>query len=432
MTHTRFEMAPEFWLSDHPTPEEIDGILTFLTERGTFRFPTLSTGLFSAAAAENPEFRLTGYQYVWTRDNCHIAHALWVTGESKMALKAIRALLDFYSRHRHKFVAIIQGTTSARDPMNRPHIRFDGESLSEIDIHWAHAQNDALGYVVWLASQLLHSGDLIATDADLELLNLFAQYFSTIEYWQDEDSGHWEETRKIEASSIGAVVAGLTSLRNYVADHPSNLIEITLLNDLIDQGRRELLKILPAECVQPDPAQHRLYDSALLFLIYPLNIVDDVMADQLVRQTVTHLQGPIGIRRYQGDSYWCANYRDLLAPEVRTTDFSEDMSIRDRLLKSGQEAQWCLFDPILSVIHGQRFLETDDSAILTEQYRHLKRSLMQLTDAHSRFPAYRCPESYFLEQETWIPNDITPLLWTQANLRLALHWMRKSAAYLIR
>ena len=38
-------------------------------------------------------------------------------------------------------------------------------------------------------------------------------YFQAIRYWQDEDSGHWEERRKIEASSIGAVVAGLRELR---------------------------------------------------------------------------------------------------------------------------------------------------------------------------------------------------------------------------
>ncbi|WP_437224017.1 glycoside hydrolase family 15 protein [Planctomicrobium sp. SH661] len=427
MTHPRHGMSPEHWLSDRPSAREIDGIVSFLTERGAFRFPTISTGLFSAAAAENPEFRLTGYQYIWTRDNCHIAHALWVTGEKEMAIRATQALLAFYLKHQQKFLDIITGKVDPSEPMNRPHIRFDGETLSEIDVRWAHAQNDALGYVLWLSCRLIRAGDLHPTPEQLELFHLFARYFAAIQFWQDEDSGHWEETRKIEASSIGPVVAGLTELRAYLADHPSVPIDPVLLNDLIAQGRRALLEILPAECIQPDPSQNRKYDSALLFLAYPLSIIDDELTSQIVEQTVEHLAGPIGIRRYLGDSYWCANYRDLLSPEVRTTDFSDDMSARDSLLKPGEEAQWCIFDPIISIIHGRNYLESGDPRDLERQVAHLRRSLKQLTDEHSRFPAYRSPESYFLEHGQWIPNDITPLLWTQANLRLALHWMKKSS-----
>lgn len=432
MTHPALNTSPESWLSERPTTEEIDGILSFLKSQGTFRFPTLSSGLFSAAAAENPEFRLTGYQYVWTRDNCHIAHALWATGEKEMAVSAVRALLAFYQKHRQKFSDIITGAVDPAESMNRPHIRFDGEALEEIDVRWAHAQNDALGYVLWLTSKLLRSGDLTAAPRTLELLNLFAQYFSAVEFWQDEDSGHWEEARKVEASSIGPVVAGLCELRNYLADHPSELIDLTLLNDLIEQGRQTLASILPAECLQPEAGKHRLYDAALLFLIEPLQVVNDEMAGRIIQQTVEHLQGPIGIRRYLGDSYWCANYRDLLSPEVRTTDFSDDMSARDSLLKPGQEAQWCIFDPILSVIHGTRFQATGDPVEFISQCHHLRRSLKQLTDIHDRFPSFRCPESYFLEHEDWIPNDITPLLWTQANLLLALHAMRRSVGPQVR
>lgn len=426
MTHPRHGLLPEVWLSGCLGPSGIDEIVAFLTEQGTFRFPTISTGLFSAAAAENPEFRLTGYQYIWTRDNCHIAHALWVTGDKAPAIRATKALLAFYLKYRHKFTDIISGKVDPAEPMHRPHIRFDGESLTEIDVRWAHAQNDALGYVLWLVSKMLRAGDLSVTMAELELLNIFAQYFARIEYWQDEDSGHWEEARKVEASSIGPVVAGLTELRAYVADHPSELIDTILLNDLIDQGRRALHEILPAECIQPDAGKSRRYDAALLFLAEPLQVIDDAMAAQVVSETVEHLAGPIGIRRYLGDSYWCANYRDLLSPEVRTTDFSDDMSARDRLLQPGQEAQWCIFDPIVSVIHGKRYLESKNPVGFELQKKHLLRSLAHLTTEQCRFPALRCPESYFLEHGQWIPNDITPLLWTQANLRLALHWMRKS------
>jgi hypothetical protein len=40
----------------------------------------------------------------------------------------------------------------------------------------------------------------------------------------------------------------------------------------------------------------------LLFLIYPIGVVDQTMADQIVDDVVGHLQGEIGVRRYIGDS----------------------------------------------------------------------------------------------------------------------------------
>ena len=416
------------WLSDSPSEDDVEEIRQFLTEAGTFRFPTLSSGLFSAAAAENPEFRLTGYQYVWARDNIHVAHALWLTGEKEKAAAAVSSLLEFYSKHRQKFLDVLEDRADAADPMQRPHIRFDGESLSEVDVRWAHAQNDALAYVLWLACKLLRSGDLQITPKSIDVFQLLVQYFEKIEYWQDEDSGHWEETRKIEASSIGTVVAALSELRTWLTDQPESLIDPVQLNDLIEQGHRALAAILPAECVQESPLQNRRYDAALLFLIFPLNVVDDSMAETIISDVREHLTSDIGIRRYLGDSYWCANYRDLLSADVRTTDFSDDTSSRDALLKPGEEAQWCIFDPILSVIHGQRYLETGDAREFQLQLHHFRRSLAQLTTEESRFPAYRCPESYFLEHGRWIPNDITPLLWTQANLLMAIQVMKQSTA----
>ncbi|WP_437192168.1 glycoside hydrolase family 15 protein [Planctomicrobium sp. SH527] len=419
-------LPPELELSDSPTAADVSRILSFLTDQGTFQFPTLSSGLFSAAAAENPDFRLTGYQYVWTRDNCHVAHALWATGDRESGVRAVKALLQFYGKSRQKFLDIIEGRMLPTDPMQRPHIRFDGESLTEIDVRWAHAQNDALGYTVWLSCKLMRAGNLTVTHERVDLLRTFVQYFQAIRFWDDEDNGHWEEARKIESSSIGPVVAGLVEFRALLAEQQIEFIDAVLLDDLIEQGRRTLLEILPAECIQPDLSKNRRYDAALLFLIYPLAVVDDEMAAQILADVDKHLTGPIGIRRYIGDSYWCANYRQLLSPEVRTTDFSDDMESRDRLLQPGQEAQWCLFDPIVSTIWGERYRVSRSQGDLQKQIHHLRRSLAHLTAEGPRTPAFRFPESYFLENEEWVPNDICPLLWTQANVLLALKSMSDS------
>ncbi len=405
----------------------------FLADQGTFDVPILPTGLFSAAPV-TAESEYTGYHNVWVRDNIHVAHSLFVQGQIGAATASVTALTGYFRKHRRRFEAIIDDPGLAGDPMNRPHIRFNGESLEENAEKWSHAQNDALGYYVWFYCKLALAGHITVSTSDLEMLALFPLYFNAVGYWQDEDSGHWEEARKISASSIGAVVAGLEELLSLMATQPVAEIEtprgsvtFELLESLLEKGRAALFAILPHECVQPDPAKRRLYDSALLFLIYPLGIVTGGMAERILGDIEGHLRGDYGVRRYLGDSFWCANYKELQDESMRTGDFSSDVSGRDALLQPGQEAQWCIFDPILSAYYGRSYVETGDRSALDKQIYYFNRSLNQLTKAGGAFPAYRCPELYYLERGAYVPNDVTPLLWTQANLGLAFVEMQKSA-----
>lgn len=414
------------------TVGETDQLISFLDSQGTFSFPALDNGLFPAAIAHES----TGYQSIWVRDNIHIAHALYTVGNGEAAGKAMTTLTEYFIKHRDRFDEIISGKYQATEIMKRPHIRFDGNTLSEIDEKWAHAQNDALGYYVWLYSLLMLHGKLTPTRESLELLAAFVRYFEKICFWEDADSGHWEEARKIEASSIGTVVAGLSMLKRFLDQsnnwtqftYGKNPVSVTFINELIQQGQSALSAILPAECNQSNPLLSRKYDSALLFLIFPLGIVQKEMAEAIMEDVRTHLMGEHGIRRYVGDSYWCADYKDVLSEDDRTSDFSDNQENRDKLLKPNQEAQWCIFDSILSVIYGQRFLKSGDIEDSQKQRMHLDRSLNQLTTHESSFGAYRCPESYFLEKGKYIPNDITPLLWTQANLMMALHQWKQTVA----
>lgn len=432
MTHLMDDLIRDRYRAD-----DVRAITRRLIEHGTFEFPTLSSGLFSAALAQSEELEYTGYQNVWVRDNIHIANHFHVLGEHHRAARAVAAITQFQHTQRGKLRDIIVGKANPQNVMLRPHIRFDGEKLAEVSEQWAHAQNDAIGYWLWLASKLAREGHWQPTGEDIKLLSNFVQYLEAVRFWEDEDSGHWEEARKIEASSIGAATAGLIALREYFLTMASSQMPVGATKSFIDQtcrraealiehGQQALKAILPSECVQDDPAKRRRYDSALLFLIYPLQIVDGEMADTIVKDVVTHLLGPYGIRRYLGDSYWCADYKKLLDPANRTIDVSDDMSARDRLLQPGGEAQWCIFDPIISVIHGLRFQQSGDAGELKKQTEYLNRSLRQLTSDGGAFPPLRCPESYYRENGVWGPNDITPLLWTQANLRLALHFMEQS------
>ena len=59
------------------------------------------------------------------------------------------------------------------------------------------------------------------------------------------------------------------------------------------------------------------------------------------------------------------------------------------------------------------------------QTAYFNRSLSQLAVIKSKgADELRAPEAYYLENGHYVPNDHTPLLWTQANLWLAVNQMR--------
>ncbi len=421
------------FLKDSYTREDLQKLESLLMESGTFEFPQLSNHLFPAALALQEDTEYTGYSNCWVRDNVLVSYGLYAGGQVDKAVSCLKTLANYFIQYRHRFDKIIDGTSDPSDPMQRPHIRFGGEGLAELDQQWAHAQNDALGYFLWVFCRLIRVHDLEPTSEQMELLGLFVRTLHAIQFWEDEDSGHWEEVRKIAASSIGTATAGLLEFSQLYDERPELFPEdmkfcerVDVLEDAITRGRHALNAILPYECIQKDPQKNRKYDAALIFLIEPLRIVQGEMADTILENVKTHLQGEFGIRRYLGDSYWCADYKEKLSPEKRTDDFSDNQAERDALLIPGQEAQWCIFDPIISVIYGRRYAESGDEADLKEQMKYFQRALSQLTPEDSRYGGLKCPESYYMEHGKYVPNDITPLLWTQANLLQSVAWMKHS------
>ena len=413
---------------------DLQNIIALLGDRKTFDFPTLDNGLFPAAIVSDST-QYTGYAAVWVRDNIYVAHCHYILGDIETALKCVRCLMQYFSQHQHRFRNMINGKLNPDNVMQRPHVRFNGEDLTEIDQNWQHAQNDALGYFLWFYCRLISDCILQPSPEELEILTLFPLYFEAIAYWQDEDSGHWEEDRKVSASSIGVVVASLRAFNKLFIEYDlisdycrsqNQLVTLELLDRLILKGSDALKAILPAECIQPEKA--RRYDAALLFLIYPLNVLDDVTNERIIEDVINNLQGKYGISRYLDDSFWCRDYTDL--PEnIRTsisTEREQWLQEQGRGLKQGESAQWCIFDPILSAIFGIKFQKTQQIEYLEKQTFYLNRSLGQLTAADSKVGGFKCPELYYLNQDKYVPNDATPLLWTQANLRTALTIMEQS------
>ena len=185
------------------------------------------------------DFELSGYHNVWLRDNIKIAWAhLSVDNDATIPLNCIQSLTAFFAKYRHRFTDIIDGKADPADPMNRPHIRFDGTQLTENTEKWAHAQNDALGYFLWLSCTLILRGDLAIADADWALFAQLVRFWNVVEVWQDEDSGHWEEVPKVAASSIGCVVAGLSLLHDLMQKPEVTKRTVQCQSSHHDQRRR--------------------------------------------------------------------------------------------------------------------------------------------------------------------------------------------------
>jgi phosphorylase kinase alpha/beta subunit len=416
-------------------PADLDALERLLAGWGVLDLPALPNGLYAAVARPAARTTWTGYGHTWVRDTVHVASVAWERGDVGSAARTARALLGWFALQAPRFEACVRGEADVQDPMQRPHVRFLGETLRESPQWWPHAQNDALGYGLWFLSRAALSGLLPLDAGTAGVLLRFPRYFAALDYTEDADSGHWEEGRKVNASSIGTVVAGLTALRGLLRARPELAREpgAELADPLLEQGRAALLRILPHESRgNADPRLDRRADAALLFLVHPLRVVTGAQAEAVLQRVRTELLSPLGIRRYLGDSYWCADYTRHFDESVRTGGFGGDLSARDAALLPGTEAQWCLFDPLLACVHGWRFLATRDPRELQQQTWHWNRALGQITGADCALGEGLCPEAFWMPDSSapgrWEPNDDTPLLWTQALLASALGAQRNSAA----
>jgi len=414
-------------IAESYTPESLAKIKKVLAEYRTHEILPVANGLFAASSSQAPD-SVTGYQNVWIRDCIMVADSFRRRGQLALPIACIEGLTRFFEKQLPRFREIIEDPvrTYREDANRRPHIRFTAQTLGELPEKWPHAQNDALGHALWFRFLLANSGVLPMTAADYKIYSIFPAYFEAIAYWLDRDSGAWEEGRKVNNSSVGAVAAGLEEMRKFhegdsrdreQVPAPVSAAEMDKLRQMIAMGRERLDTTLPFES-PPD----RMVDAALLFLIHPLDVVRErEMEDAILGLIQARLKGEIGVKRYAGDSYFCQDYDEWFPPEKMSTDFSERLDFRDAHLQPNCEAQWCIFDPLLSIIYGQRFLANrSDSASFHKQVHYFNRSLAQVTATG------KCPELYFLRHGGYIANVHTPLAWTQANQALALYLMEKS------
>lgn len=397
------------YIRDAYTVNDLDALRTYLESQGTFEFVPLTSGLYPATPTNSEAGR---YRYVWVRDNVHIAHALWQSGSEEEAVTVIQALVRYFDRHADRFDACIDGRVDSTDPMQRPHVRFDGDTLDEVSEPWSHAQNDAHGLFLWLTGCMLHAGVWEPDATAVKVVSRMLRFLVALPFHTDRDSGAWEEERAVRASSIGAVCAGMRVWHALLHDWNHDLSHH--VQSVYLEGRAALDRILPYEVHSEEV---REYDAALLFLVEPLRMIEGDQAQSIVDRLVSRLQGQRGMKRYERDAFWGPGY-DQLSASLRTSDASNDASFRAQYAVAGKEAEWTLFDPLLARYYSRKADLLGDSAAAVRSAQHINRTLAALVRTSSG--TLLLPELYYHTQGERIPNPIVPLYWAQANLLLSL------------
>jgi phosphorylase kinase alpha/beta subunit len=174
-----------------------------------------------------------------------------------------------------------------------------------------------------------------------------------------------------------------------------------------------------------------------------LEILEDSLAQQIVEEIIANLRGELGIRRYMGDNFWCRDFQNLPKNIQNSpyTDRQDWLREHAKEIVLGEEAQWCIFDPIISAYYGRKYQsKSSKPEDLRLQIQYLNRSLNQITqkgyiveerspegiDKSVEIPEFKCPELYYIQKGRHTPNTSTPLLWAQANLLIALEAMKQS------
>lgn len=308
-------------------------------------------GLF-AASKKNVS---TGYNMAWIRDNVYAVLGLEATKHMQEVKRTLRALFDIFKKHEYKIDWMIrQPHPKARH--RYIHARYDPFTGNEIWDDWGDKQNDAVGGFLFKVGELENRGVHVMRDEhDTRIIRKLVQYLEAIEYWHDPDNGVWENDEEIHASSIGACVAGLREVQTFVDVQP----------ELIQRGRDALRAMLPRE------SHSRKVDLAQLSLIYPYNVVDEQMREEILKNVEFHLVRDNGVVRYHNDWYY---------------------------KKDGREAEWCFGFVWLAIIYKQ--------LQMPHKYAFYMRKTVEIMNDKGEIPE--------LYEGGVTPNENTPLAWAQS------------------
>ena len=172
-------------------------------------------------------------------------------GDYETVQKTYRAILDIFKKHEYKIDYAISKKPEYTHQYIHP--RYNPQTFDEYWEEWGNKQNDSIGCVLFEIGELekKQKGLIVQSDDDRRVLQKLVWYLSTLEYWQDPDSGMWEENEEVHASSVGACLAGLISIQGVEG--------VEVPPELLENGQNMLDAILPRE------SKGKFVDLALAF-----------------------------------------------------------------------------------------------------------------------------------------------------------------------
>ncbi|MEK7639271.1 MAG: glycoside hydrolase family 15 protein [Patescibacteria group bacterium] len=324
-------------------------------------------GVFTASAHDVP----TGYDKAWLRDIYFMTLAFIETGEVEPVRRAAKALLQVFVKHKDKINWAIEH--KPHYAWQYIHARFHPETFEEYWEEWGNSQNDATGEVLNLIITLEELGvGIIETDDERAMVQKIVDYLVTLEYWQDQDNGIWEENLELHASSVGSVVAALKKA--------ARVSWLSVPEGVIEKGETSLRQLLPRE------SGTKFCDLALLSLIYPFTVTTEPETKEILKNIEYHLVKHKGIIRYKFDRYYNRN----------VDGFSE-------------EAEWCFGLAWLAIIYAERGEKE-------KAYYYLRQAKATVTEDG------KIPELYYSNTDE--PNENTPLGWAESLYVVALKKVR--------
>ena len=307
-------------------------------------------GLFAASKLDAK----TGYNLAWIRDNIYTTLGLEAAHKYSAIQKTLRALFDVLLKHEYKIDWAIKEKPIYHYQYIHP--RYNPITMEEIMDDWGNKQNDAVGALLFRVGDLEEKGiKVIRDENDLRIIQKLVNYLQSIGYWQDKDSGMWEENEEVHASSIGACVAGLKKI--------SKIVDVP--EDLIKKGENALNNLLPRESETKD------VDMALLSLIYPYNLATEQQRNSILKNVEEKLVKEKGVIRYINDTY----------------------------CHRGGEAMWTKGLPWLAIIYKQ----------MNKPHKYsfyMRKTIEAMNDKGE------LPELYYADTQE--PNENCPLAWSQA------------------
>ncbi len=327
------------------------------------------SGLFAASSKSVA----TGYDKSWLRDNFYECLAFQVIGDYETVVKTYDALLKIFLKHEWKIDHAIK-----QRPFHKHeyiHARFHPETFEEFWEDWGNKQNDSIGAILFGLGVCFvegHYSELKKNTNYIRIINKLVKYLESVKYFEDFDSGMWEEDEEIHASSVGACVAGLKSIKRIPG------IEVS--SDLIKKGEETLKKLLPRE------SKKKFVDLALLSLIYPYNVVTKKQRDLILENVEYHLLREKGVIRYKNDYYYNKN----------DDGYSE-------------EAEWTFGLAWLGIIYE-----------LEGEHERAKKFLDQIAKVDTKLGM---PELYYSNTSKY--NENTPLGWSESMFIISLFEIHK-------